>query len=507
MSCSEQSKDARQTDAAASLGAPDDGRPEAASGADRNIRFGTDGWRAVIADDFTFDNIRRLAQATADYCRKDLVAGRPPKVCVGYDTRFMSDKFARVAARVLAANDIEVTVSDRAVPTPALSFAVRHRGLDLGIMITASHNPPEFNGYKIKNNKGGAADEKVTQRVEALIDATPARSLSLTEAVRKGTACVENIAKDYVKFLRSYIDAAAFKKARFRVLMDVMHGSGDHYIADVLKGSGIRLELMRAEANPNFDGRGPEPVEQNVQGIISRMKTGRYDIGLILDGDADRIAAVSSDGEYIPPQKILGLLALHLHQDRKWSGGIVTTIAGTTMLEHIARDLGVKLYETPVGFKYISHLMETQGILVGGEEAGGMGLKNYIPERDGTLAGLMLVEMMALRKKKIGRILADMEKRYGRYHYLRSDLKLKSKNYTLDQQKLREATLLGRKVVTVKDYDGLKLICDDESWLMFRVSGTEPKMRIYAEAKSLKKAKDLIRAGNALVEREIQYAR
>ena len=470
------------------------------------IRFGTDGWRAVIGDDFTFENVRRVAQATADYCRKDLVRGRAPKVCVGYDTRFMSDKFARIAARVLAANRIRVIVSDRAVPTPALSFAVKRRRLDLGIMITASHNPPEFNGYKIKNAQGGAANEAVTRRVEALVDASPVRSLSLTQAVAKGTARVVDISKEYVSFLRSYIDAKVFKKARFRVLMDIMHGSGNSYVADVLKGSRIRLELMRAEANPNFDGRGPEPVEENVQEIIRRMKTGRYDIGLILDGDADRIAAVSSDGEYIPPQKILGLLALHLHQDRGWSGDIVTTIAGTTMLEHIAADLGVKLHETPVGFKYISNLMETQDILVGGEEAGGMGLKKYIPERDGTLAGLMLVEMMAQRRKKIGRILADMEKRYGRYHYLRSDLKLKSKKYTLDWERLKVRTLLGRKVVEVKDYDGLKLICDDESWLMFRASGTEPKMRIYAEAKGLKKARDLIRAGNALVKREIRYA-
>ncbi len=470
------------------------------------IRFGTDGWRAVIADDFTFENVRRVAQATADYCRRDLVRGRRPKVCVGYDTRFMSDKFARIAARVFAANNIDVLVSDRAVPTPALSFAVNRRGLDLGVMITASHNPPEFNGYKIKSNTGGAADATVTRRVEALIGASPVRSLSLTQAVAKGRARVENIAKDYIVFMRSYIDRKTFRKARFRVLMDVMHGSGNSYIADVLKGSCIRLELMRAESNPNFDGRGPEPVEDNVQEIIKRMKTGRYDIGLILDGDADRIAAVSSDGEYIPPQKILGLLALHLHQDRKWSGGIVTTIAGTTMLEHIARDLGVELYETAVGFKYISNLMETEDILVGGEEAGGMGLKNYIPERDGMLAGLMLVEMMIRRRKKIGRILADMEKRYGRYYYLRSDLKLKSKRYTLDQERLRAPKLLGRRVVKVKDYDGLKLICDDESWLMFRASGTEPKMRIYAEAKSLKKAKDLIRVGNMLVKREIRYA-
>jgi len=262
---------------------------------------------------------------------------------------------------------------------------------------------------------------------------------------------------------------------------------------------------MRNEINPYFDGRGPEPVEENVGKIIARMKKEKFDIGLILDGDADRIAAVDSEGNYIPPQKILGLLALHLNQDKKWSGGIVTTICGTTMLEHIAKDLDVKLYETPVGFKYISNLMETEDILVGGEEAGGMGLKNYIPERDGTLAGLMLVEMMINRKKKIDKILAEMEKKYGRYYYVRSDLKLKSRNYSLDIKQLKVDTLLGKKVVSIKDYDGLKLICEDESWLMFRFSGTEPKMRVYSEAKSLSRAKELIKLGGQIINREIKY--
>ncbi len=471
------------------------------------IKFGTDGWRAVIADDFTFVNLKVIAQATADYLAKDmpLASGKVHQVCIGYDTRFLSDKFARAVAEVLAANGILVTLSDRAVPTPALSFAVKQRQLDLGVMITASHNPPEFNGYKIKNRQGGAADVSVTKKIESYVGQTPVRTKPLSQAKNDGSVKVDDIAKDYVAFLRSYIDRKAFKKAKFRVLLDAMYGSGNSYIADVLKGMGIRLSLMRNEPNPNFDGRGPEPVEENVQKIIKRMKEGGFDIGLILDGDADRIAAVDSKGNYIPPQKILGLLALHLNQGKKWSGGIVTTICGSTMIEHIARDLKIELHETPVGFKYISNLMETKDILVGGEEAGGMGLKNYIPERDGTLAGLMLVEMMIHRKKKIDAILAAMEKKYGRYYYLRSDKKLKSKNYKLDPAKLKVAELLGQKVVGVKDYDGTKLICADESWLMFRASGTEPKMRVYAEAKTLKRAQELIKLGNTIVDREIQY--
>ncbi|MFH0940829.1 MAG: phosphoglucomutase/phosphomannomutase family protein [Candidatus Omnitrophota bacterium] len=479
------------------------------SGSDdaKTIKFGTDGWRAVIADDFTFVNLKSVAQATADYAVENLKKpdGRKIGICVGYDTRFLSDKFAQTVAEVMSANGITVFLSDRAVPTPALSFAVKSRKLDLGVMITASHNPPEFNGFKIKNSSGGAADVTVTQRVESLIGSGNVKFQLLPEAIKNGSVTVANISKDYVDFLRSYIDKRAFKKSRFKVLLDAMYGSGNSFIADVLKGTGIRLSLMRNEINPHFDGRGPEPVEENVQKIISRMKKEKFDIGLILDGDADRIAAVDSKGHYIPPQKILGLLALHLKQDKKWSGGIVTTICGTTMLEHIAKDLGVKLYETPVGFKYISNLMETEDILVGGEEAGGMGLKNYIPERDGILAGLMLVEMMIHRKKKIDKILAEMEKKYGRYYYLRCDIKLKSKNYSLGPKQLKVGELVGKKVTQVKDYDGIKLICEDESWLMFRFSGTEPKMRVYSEAKSIKRAKALITLGGRIVNREIQY--
>ncbi len=471
------------------------------------IKFGTDGWRAVIALDFTFENLKRVTQATADYLAKDVkpLSGDRLKVCVGYDTRFLSEKFAQAASEVLAGNNIEVTLSDKAIPTPALSFTVKNRKLDLGIMITASHNPPEFNGFKIKNAQGGAADVSVTKRVESLLGSGEVKTKDFTCGSADGFIKVDDVSKDYVKFLRSYIDLKAFRKARVKVLVDAMYGSGNSYIAQVVKGTDVRLTMMRNERNPYFEGRGPEPVEDNVAEIMRRVKKEKFDIGLILDGDADRIAAVDSDGNYIPPQKILGLLGLHLHEDKRWDGDIVTTIAGTTMLEHIAQDLSVKLHETPVGFKYISNLMETKNILVGGEEAGGMGLKNYIPERDGSLAGLMLVEMMIHRKKKMSRILQEMEKKYGRYYYLRSDIKLKSSHYELDMNRFKKDSLLGKKVVKIKDYDGIKLICEDESWLMFRASGTEPKMRVYSESKSLKKAKDLIKLGGDIVNQEIRY--
>ena len=453
----------------------------------RTIKFGTDGWRAVIGQDYTFENLKIVSQAVADYL------GSGKSIAVGFDTRFMSGRFAEVASAVFRNNGIEVILSDRAIPTPALSFTVKNRRLDLGIMITASHNPPEYNGFKIKNSSGGAAGPEVTRDIESRLGKTPIKEIGT--GLAKITE--EDLVTDYVKFIRSFIDLKRIKKKRFKVLVDAMHGSGNSFIASILKGTNIRLEFMRNTINPYFDGRGPEPIEQNLQGLKARVKKEKFDLGIALDGDADRIACVAPGGVFIHPQKILGLLVLHLLQDRMWQGGIVKTVVGTTMVDHIANFLKVKLYETPVGFKYISSLMETQDILVGGEEAGGMGVKGYIPERDGTMAGLLLLEMMVYRNKDILKILNETEKQFGKYYYFRIDLHLKRR---IEPKKENlPGDLLGKKVTQVKDFDGIKLICEDESWLMFRASGTEPIMRIYAEAKNLTRAKRLLEYGKDLI--------
>jgi len=465
----------------------------------QKIKFGTDGWRAVIAQDFTFDNLKVVSQATADYLKGQKKAKKSKfKIVVGYDTRFLSEVFAEVTACVFAANGIKVILSDRATPTPTISFAVKQKKLDLGIVITASHNPPEFNGFKIKNPRGGAADLNITKKVESLLGKTEPRFISLKEALERNLIIKEDLTIAYVKFLRSYIDLKKLKKRNFRVLLDCMYGSGNGFLKRALQGTNIDVEVMRGERNPYFDGRGPEPVEHNLEKIKARMKNEDFDLGLILDGDADRIAAMSKGGEFIHPQKILGLLALHLKQDRKWNGGIVTTIAGTAMLGHIADYLGIKLYETPVGFKYISELMEAKNILVGGEEAGGMGFKNYIPERDGSLAGLLLIEMMAYRNKPMHKIVKEVESKFGRYFYVRNDIKLKPGTRFKDLKSIRPEKLLNKKVVKIKDYDGVKFICVDESWLMLRASGTEPLMRFYAEAKSLNQANKILLFGQKL---------
>jgi len=261
------------------------------------IKFGTDGWRAIIGDTYTFENLKIVSQAVCDY------AGRGKKIAVGFDTRFMSDKFAEIAARVLKSNGLDVILSDRFVPTPALSYAVKSRKMDLGIMITASHNPAEYNGFKIKTSSGGAAGEDLTKAVEGLLGTN---QVNYSADVTVGKA---DLTKDYVNFIRNYIDLKKIKNKKFKVLVDAMHGSGDSFIAEVLKGTSIKLEFMRNTINPSFGGVRPEPIEENLGVLKERVRKEKFDLGIALDGDADRIAAVAPGGVFIHPQKILGLLA------------------------------------------------------------------------------------------------------------------------------------------------------------------------------------------------------
>lgn len=466
------------------------------------IRFGTDGWRAVISDTFTFKNVRILSQAISEWVNKDLrpIKGKR-KVAIGYDTRFMSGDYASLVARVLAANNIEVLLSDAPIPTPSLSYGVPCNNCVAGIMITASHNPYQFNGLKIKTAQGGGAGKDITNRVEAYLYKTDVKLISFDEGIKQKTIILHDFKEEYLKFIKSYIDLKKIKNAKFKVLMDPMHGSGNSLIAEVLKGTKIKLSLMREDINPYFDGAKPEPVVEYLSGIVNRVKKEKFDLGLVLDGDADRIAAVGAGGEFIHPQKILGLLILHLVRNRLRKGGVVKTICGTTMIDNIAGKLGLKLFETPVGFKYISDLMVSENIVAGGEEAGGMGFQDYIPERDGTLAGLLLLEMMVYQKKNIKRLMGDMQKEFGCYHYERRDLKLSKGSFNLDKFK-KTKKLLGKEVVEVKDFDGVKLICEDESWLMLRPSGTEPLVRAYSEAKSQTRARQLIKYGESLLKRK-----
>lgn len=456
------------------------------------IKFGTDGWRAIIADTFTFENLSVLAQALAVWVKKDAVRipGEPLRVAVGYDNRFLSKDFAERTSAILVANGIDVLLSSASLPTPALSLAARDHKCVCGVVITASHNPPEYNGFKIKTAEGGGAGKNITDAVENYLGDEELKVVDFKKAVAEGKIKVLDFKKDYLKFIRGYINLKKIKTAKFRVIQDVMHGSGGRLLEDALKGTSIRVELLRADVNPGFGGSRPEPLAAYLGELIAVTKKGKYDLGLVLDGDADRIAVVLN-GQFVSPQKILALLALHLWKNRGIKGGIVKTICGTTMIDNMCKANGIQLYETPVGFKYISDLMLTKDIIAGGEEAGGMGMPNYIPERDGILAGLLLLEMMVYEKKNMVKILAEMEKKYGHYYYDKTSISLKGMVKTLDPVKKLE-TVLGKKVVGIKDYDGVKLELADDSWIMVRASGTEPILRAYAESKSPKRTKELL---------------
>lgn len=456
------------------------------------IKFGTDGWRAVIAEDFTFENIRIVSQAIADYL-KDNKKNKNKKVVIGYDRRFLSREFSQAVACVLAANNIKVTLSNRDVPTPAVSFHCRKRGYDLGVMITASHNPAKFNGLKIKTSQGGSADKTLTNKVESLLGKTKPKSIDVSAAKKKKFLEIKDLSLEYVEFLSKFVDLRKIRKLKLKVLVDVMYGSGDDFAEKVLGSCGVKIDYLHNEFNPSFGGIHPEPVVSNLEELISIMKKGKYDLGVVLDGDADRIAMIDNKGEYINAQVILPLLAIHMVKNRKVKGGIAKTVVGSNVIDKVALSLGVACYETPIGFKYISSLFEDNFICIGGEEAGGIGFKGYIPERDGSAAFLLLLEMIASEKESFSGLLTKFYKQYGRYYYSRMSIPVRKVKKSLSDMKLPDS-LCGKKVERVNTLDGIKLIAKD-CWLMFRKSGTEPIVRVYAESKSKKLSQDLVTLG------------
>ncbi len=468
---------------------------------DSAIKFGTDGWRGIIADDFTFDNLRIVAQACAEYFNSEFKAKRG--IIVGYDTRFISDRFAQVVAEVLAANGIKVYLSDRPSPTPTTSFNIRHMGLNGGLIITASHNPGGFSGLKIKTPQGSPADQTVTHKVESFLFRNKPKAVTLAEAIKSGRIEIINPMPKYIETVRKYLDLDLLKNCSLNVLAEAMHGAGNSYHAEVLKGTKVAIDIVNAEPNPTFEGLKPEPLPHNMPKFMSMMKEGKYDIGIATDGDADRVGAAAPGGRFITPGEIMCLIALHFIENRRWRGALVKNIAGPMMMNRIAKYYNLKFFETPVGFKHIAKLMQTDNVLVGGEESGGIGVKNYIPERDGILTGLLLVEMMQQNKKPILALTEDMEKKFGKFRYHRQDIEIPLKTREkvvkglFDKlqgcgAKRSRSRIFKRKVVSTKSYDGLKFIFDDESWLLIRPSGTEPILRVYSEAHTDKEAKDLI---------------
>jgi len=458
------------------------------------IKFGTDGWRAVIARDFTFENVAIVAQAIVDYLRK---RKQKNKVVVGYDCRFLSKEFAEEISLVFAANNIKVTLSDSPVPTPTISYHCRYRGYDLGIMITASHNPAVFNGLKIKTPQGGSADKPLTNEVESYLGKTKVKKISLKEAKNNKLLSIKDLTGIQIDFLKKFIDLKKIRKLKLKVLVDLMYGSGGNFAEKILGKSNIKIDYLHNEFNPSFAGIAPEPVESNLKEAISKIKKGRYDLGLVLDGDADRIAMIDGKGNYINAQIILPLLAIHMIKNRKEKGGIGKTVVGSNVIDSVALSLGTACYETPIGFKYLSNLFRDNLICIGGEEAGGIGFQGYIPERDGSVSFLLVLEMLALEGKSFNTVLNEFYKQYGKYYYSRTSLPVKSLKKDLSDIKIPKI-LCGKKVQRVNTLDGLKLITEN-SWLMLRKSGTEPIVRVYAESKSKKEGEALVAFGEKMI--------
>lgn len=469
------------------------------------IKFGTDGWRAVISEDFTFENVKKVAQAMADYilkARAHVPGSRKMKIVVGYDTRFLSGNYAEIAACITASNGIPTILSDRPSPTPSVSYAIKDRNLTGGIVITASHNPPIYNGMKYKAYYSGSAGPDITENIERLIGANDIKHKPIEELKKRGLLQIDNIVSRHMDFIKKYVNLRKIKESNIKVLVDSMYGTGDNYIADLLKGGKARVDTIHYAKDPGFGGISPEPKMPNLRELADKTRKGRYSIGLATDGDADRLGVALSNGKLLTGHKIMTLLLLHLLEDRKMKGDVVQTICGTVLIEKICKKYGLKMHETPVGFKYICDIMQKEDVLVGGEETGGVAFKGYIPERDGVLSGLLILEMIASRRKRIEDIIKKIDKEYGTYEYRRFDMRVPDEKKNRLMGYLKKSPLkkvLDKDVIKIKDYDGYKFILKDLSWFMLRLSGTEPIVRIYAEAPGEKKALEMLEFGKKFV--------
>ena len=473
------------------------------------ITFGTDGWRAVISDEFTFENVRHVAQAIAELVPLDADGGQAVLV-VGYDTRFLSDRYAIAVAEVLAANGIRVHLAQADAPTPLISYAVVDLHAHGGVMITASHNPPRYNGIKLKAAYGGSASAAVAKSVEARIQANLAaglqpRRMEIAHALTQGLVTRFDPLPAYASHIRRLVDFERLAASKLTVAVDAMYGAGRIYLRRLLQEAGCTVTELRGEMNPGFNGIHPEPIARHLQPLIDLMQSGGYAVGLATDGDADRIGAVDPSGRFIDPHSIMALLVDYLVQTRGLHGSIVKTVSTTQMLNRLAARYHLPIHETPVGFNYISDLMLQEDVLLGGEESGGISIHGHIPEGDGILMGLLLTEMIAVRGKSLLVMLDELmvAPDVGAFYYDRLDRPVrpfKKADLVHSLMSAPPATLTGNRIAHISDRDGVKYIFDDDSWLLIRPSGTEPVLRIYAEGRSNEQVKRLLEAGAALAE-------
>jgi phosphomannomutase len=459
-----------------------------------SINFGTDGWRAVISDTFTFHNLRLVTQAiadavaTEDWGNGELANLNPVmnKMVVGFDTRFLSDRYAKEAARVLAANDFTVYLSQADAPTPAISYAVRELNAIAGVMITASHNAPRYNGVKLKSAFGSSASPEQCRQVEVWLNDNEEQgrgpNLMDFEHARDESRIMRfNPIPAYYEQLRRLINFDIIADAKLRVVVDSMYGSGRGVIRGILQGTGCEVAEIRGEMNPGFGGIHPEPITRYLGSLAGAISTGQGDFGLATDGDADRIGAMDERGNFVDPHKIMALSLRYLVEKRGLTGSVVRTVSTSRMLDRLAKRYGVALHETPVGFNHIAELMMKEDVLIGGEESGGISFKGHIPEGDGVLMGLLIIEMVAASGGSLYDLVQDLLAEVGPAFYERTDLRLRhpvSKS-SMTQRLVTEvpAQIGGESIVEVATTDGVKYILADDSWLLIRPSGTEPVLR------------------------------
>jgi len=479
------------------------------------IHFGTDGWRGVISDTFTFHNLRLITQAIADAVASEewlngAYSGPKPdstRMVVGFDTRFLSDRYAAEAARVLAANGFKVYLTTADVPTPAVSYSVRHLGAIAGIMITASHNAPRYNGVKLKATYGGSAIGEQCRRVEVYLNDNESRGrgpnlMDFDQARASGLIERFNPTPAYYDHVRSLIDFDIIADNPQIMVVDSMFGSGRGQIKGILQGTGCEVAEIRGEMNPGFGGIHPEPIYSNLGALAGAIASGQGQVGLALDGDGDRIGAMDGRGNYVDPHRIMALSLKYLVEQRKLSGKVLKTVSTTQMINRLAKKYNLEVIETPVGFNHIADWMLRDDVLIGGEESGGISFKGHIPEGDGVLMGLLLTEMIAANDVPLEEMITELLNEVGPSHYQRVDLRL-TKPISKDRMVERLAdsapdSIGGVKIDEVSTMDGAKYILADDSWLLIRPSGTEPVLRVYAEARETAMVEALLDYGRSL---------
>ena len=467
------------------------------------IKFGTDGWRGIIADDFTYANVRIAAAAIANYivAHENAAAG----VCIAYDTRFGSHSFAQVVAEVLAGAGIPVAMAAAITPTPALSYAVRERKAAGGVMITSSHNPAEWNGVKYKASYGGSGKPSIMSAIEGYL-ARPLAQSAIPARIE-----TVDFNSDYVAAITRFVDLGAIRASGYRFLIDCMYGAGRGVVAGIFARAGIPYVEMRAEINPDFPGINPEPILPHIRATQLAVVAERCDAGLITDGDADRIGAVDEHGNVVDAHKIFAVLLKWLLERKGWPGDVTRAFNTTKMLDRICTKHGRRLHEHGIGFKYVCDLMLEQDILVGGEESGGIGISRHLPERDGLLNSLLLANVMADEKKTLGELVAALQQEFGEHQYGRIDMHIDEelKQSAIVRARGEVADFAGMKVLRVETLDGIKFFLDipecaskpnaAETWLLLRASGTEPLLRVYCESCSVESVERILAAAKAFV--------